>query len=151
MSPGICIHKVLRVTSSLMKLTRLRIVLTWCVALLLVIFRVAVLLKRRRKSLAQATVLGTTATCSCSFAVVQSGLGSGYLPFELELLTFRLCNRLLSMLTVRTRVSDPSSVPNNKGFIIFLTAFVQQTDEWTLLGLECTTTPPVRGDSARSL
>ena len=54
-SLGICIHKVLKVTSSLMKLTRVRIVLTWCVALLLVNFRVAALLERRIKSLAQVT------------------------------------------------------------------------------------------------
>ena len=65
-------------------------------------------------------------------------------------LTLRLCNSLSSMLTVRPPVSGPSSGSNIKGFIILLTAFVQQTDEWTLLGLECATTPPVRGDSARS-
>ena len=40
-SPGICIHKVLRVTSSLTELTRLRIVPTWCMALLLVNLHVA--------------------------------------------------------------------------------------------------------------
>ena len=40
-SPGICIHKVFRVTSSLMELTRFRIVPTWCMALLLVNLHVA--------------------------------------------------------------------------------------------------------------
>ena len=40
-SPGICIHKFLKVTSSLMELTRLRIVLTWCMAILVVDLHVA--------------------------------------------------------------------------------------------------------------
>ena len=52
-----------------------------------------------------------------SFAF-ESGLGSGYLPFELEWLTLRFCSRLSSMLTVRPRVSDPSSGSNTKGLSI---------------------------------
>ena len=42
------------------------------------------------------------------------------------------------MLTVRPRVSDPSSGSNNEGFIVLVTTFVQQTDE-TSLGLVCAT------------
>ena len=39
--PGVCVHNVLAVTSSLLVPTRLRIVLTWCMALLVVVLHVA--------------------------------------------------------------------------------------------------------------